>query len=138
MRPNTAGIIAAAQHRHELARSKAIRALRELDHAGVTVTFAAVAHTAGISKSWLYTQPDIRAGIERLRKASQRAPVPAIPATQRTTDSSLQTRLKAALERNRVLAEENARLHRQLARALGDQRAGHVPSGRSSVTIDPR
>ena len=31
---NTAAIIAAAQRRHELTRAKAIRALRELDHAG--------------------------------------------------------------------------------------------------------
>ena len=44
MRPdNTAPIIAAARHRHELTRAKAIQAIRELDHAGSLVTFAAVA-----------------------------------------------------------------------------------------------
>lgn len=31
------------------------------------------------SRSWLYTQPDIRADIERLRQPSRRAPGPAIP-----------------------------------------------------------
>ena len=36
---------------------------------------------------------------------------------------SLRSRLRAALERNRKLAEENQRLRRQLAQALGDQRA---------------
>ena len=40
---NTAHLIAAASRRHELARSKAIRAVRELDAAGTTVTFESVA-----------------------------------------------------------------------------------------------
>ena len=41
MRPdNTAPIIAAARHRHELTRARAIQAIRELDHAGSLVTFA--------------------------------------------------------------------------------------------------
>jgi|HubBroStandDraft_1064217.scaffolds.fasta_scaffold301343_2 hypothetical protein len=39
---------------------------------------------------------------------------------QRTTDLSLRTRLAAALDRNRQLADVNARLRRPLARALGD------------------
>ena len=61
MRPdNTAPIIAAARHRHELTRARAIQAIRELDHAGSLVTFAGVAGQAGISRSWLYSQPDIR------------------------------------------------------------------------------
>jgi Family of unknown function (DUF6262) len=42
------------------------RALRELHTAGAPVTFETVARTAGISRSWLYTQPDIRTEIERL------------------------------------------------------------------------
>jgi len=120
---NTAAIIAAAQRRHELARAKAIRALRKLDHAGAPVTFEAVARVGEVSRSWLYAQPDIRAEIERLRRRTQRAPSPAIPAGQRASDASLRSRLRAALERNRKLAEENQRLRRQLAQALGDQRA---------------
>jgi hypothetical protein len=49
----------AAARRHELTRAKAIQALRELDRAGTPVTFADVAHAAGVSRSWLYTRPDI-------------------------------------------------------------------------------
>jgi negative regulator of sigma E activity len=108
----------AAARRHERTRSKAIQALRELDREGRPVTFAAVASAAGISRSWLYTQPDIRDQIQRLRTArtSKRA---IIPAAQRATDESLRVRLTAALRRNQALAEENARLRRQLAHALG-------------------
>ncbi len=43
---NTAPIIAAARHRHELTRAKAIRALRELSSAVTPVTFDTVARVA--------------------------------------------------------------------------------------------
>ena len=48
---------------------------------------------------------------------------------QRATDASLRARLTAALDRNKQLADQNARLRRQLARALGDQRSERTRSG---------
>jgi len=130
MPPDTpAHLAAAAARRHELTRARAIQALRELDRTGTPVTFAAIATAAGISRSWLYTQPDIRGQIEQLRQATQNQPAPAIPATQHATDASLRVRLTTALERNRALAGENTRLRRQLALALGDQRAAQTQSG---------
>ena len=125
MRPDP--LSEAAARRHELTRSMAIQALRELDRAGIPVTFTGVARAAGVSRSWLYTQPDISSQIRRLRKNTDGAG--AVPAGQRTTDASLRARLTAALDRNKQLAEENARLRRQLARALGDQRAAWTRSG---------
>ena len=148
MRPdNTQHLVTAAKRRHELTRAKAIRALRELDRAGTPVTFETLARTADVSRSWLYTQPDIRTEIQRLRDTTRRASATPIPATQRASDSSLLRRLQTANERNRTLAEENQRLRRQLAQALGQRRtttaptpATRRPSGvihRSSVTIGP-
>jgi Family of unknown function (DUF6262) len=120
----------AAARRHELTRAKAIQALRELDRAGTPVTFAAVATAAGISRSWLYTQPDISDRIRRLRgKTDGAGSAGAIPAGQRATDASLRARLAAALDRNKQLADDNARLRRQLARALGEQRSSRTRSG---------
>ena len=120
----------AAARRHELTRAKAVQALRELDRAGAPVTFAGVAQAAGISRSWLYTQPDISGQIRRLRQETDAAgSAGAIPAAQRATDASLRARLTAALDRNKQLADENARLRRQLARALGDQRSAGIRSG---------
>ena len=120
----------AAARRHELTRARAVQALRELDRAGGPVTFAGVAKAAGVSRSWLYTQPDISGQIRRLRKTTDGAgEAGAVPAGQRATDASLRARLTAALDRNRQLADENARLRRQLARALGDQRSARVRSG---------
>jgi hypothetical protein len=123
MRPDTtAPIIAAAQRRHELTRAKAIQALRELDHAGTPVSFAAVADAAGVSRSWLYAQDDLREEITRLRETTQRAPASPIPATQRAGDASLLRRLAAAHDQIRALRAERDKLRHQLARALGDQR----------------
>lgn len=116
----------AARNRHENTRAKAIRALRELERAGHPVTFQSVAATAGISRSWLYTQPDLRADIEQLRQATRRAPDPPIPSPQRATDASLLARLTQTLQRNKQLAEENQLLRRQLAQALGERRAEHA------------
>jgi hypothetical protein len=120
----------AAARRHELTRAKAVQALRELDRAGAAVTFAGVAQAAGVSRSWLYTQPDISGQIRRLRATTDGAgSAGAIPAGQRATAASLRGRLTAALDRNRQLADDNARLRRQLARALGDQRSSRTRSG---------
>ncbi len=128
MRPDP--LSEAAARRHELTRSRAIQALRELDRAGSPVTFAGVAQAAGVSRSWLYTQPDISGQIRRLRQNTD-GPGSAgtVPAGQRTTDASLRARLTTALDRNKQLADENARLRRQLTRALGDQRSAGMRSG---------
>jgi len=128
MRPDP--LSEAAARRHELTRAKAVQALRELDRAGTPVTFAGVAQAAGISRSWLYTQPDISSQIRRLREETRGAGSAATtPAGQRATAASLRARLTTALGRNKQLAEENARLRRQLARALGDQRSARPRSG---------
>ena len=127
MRPDP--LSEAAARRHELTRARAIQALRELDRAGTPVTFTGVGRAAGVSRSWLYTQPDIASQIRRLRqKTDDAGSAGAVPAGQRPTDASLRARLTAALGRNKQLADENARLRRQFARALGDQRSDGVRS----------
>jgi len=120
---NSRYIVQAARNRHEYTRAKAIQALREIETAGTPVTFDAVARTAKVSRSWLYSQQDLRTEIERLRAAVRRAGSAPLPARQRASDASLQQRLEAANERNRRLTEENHQVRQQLARALGDLRA---------------
>ena len=145
---NAAHLVLAARRRHELTRSKAIQAVRELDDAGAAVTFKAVARTAGISRSWLYTQPDLQAEIQQRRDHSRSRGPPAttMPARQRATDASLLQRLELVNARNRELAQDNQRLRRQLAHALGQLRAAGIrepdepafqvrATRRSSVTI---
>lgn len=134
-------LISAAKQRHELTRAKAIRAIRELDRTGAAVTFGTVARAAQVSRSWLYTQADIRDEICKLRAATpSRSRPAAVPAAQRASAESLRRRLATMQERIHNLAEENQRLRNRLAVALGEQRAGAPPSAaagpdHSSVTI---
>jgi citrate lyase beta subunit len=122
MRPdNSALIVLAAKRRSEHTRAKAVQAIRQLERAGAVVNFEAVAASAGVSRSWLYGQADLRVEIERLRERS-RTTSPSVPVRQRASDASLLARLQAALDQCRKLTEENLRLRRQLAHALGDRR----------------
>ncbi|WP_045693854.1 DUF6262 family protein [Streptomyces rubellomurinus] len=126
---NSPHIIAAARQRAAATRERAIAALRRMDTAGQPVTFDAVAREAGVSRSWLYSQPDLRAEIAILRERhGPTASTPQIPARQRASDASLLRRLEAATARNRQLEAEVRELRDQLARALGRQRAAAITS----------
>lgn len=131
---NSRHIIAAAKRRGEYTRAKAIQALRTLDAQGDPVSFHTVAQQAGVSRSWLYAQLDLRAEIDRLRTAHRRAPASPVPARQRASDASLLRRLEAAQQRIRQLTQENRQLRDHLAQALGQQRAGHSDHGRAGHT----
>ncbi|MDP9888590.1 transposase [Pseudarthrobacter enclensis] len=116
---NSRYIRQAAERRHELTRSKAVAALRELENQGDAVTFEAVAAVAGVFRSWLYTQTDLRADIIGLR--DDRPPQPRASRSSAST-GSVRARLTASLERNRELTAEIERLRHQLALALGHAR----------------
>lgn len=134
---NSIHLVTAARRRHEHTRAKAIAAIHELDRAGTRITFEAVADTAGVSRSWLYSQSDIKDEIRRLRAHNQPRHATATPDRQRASDESLRQRLDIALRRNRELADENTRLRRQLAHALGQNRDTPPRTRRDPITIGP-
>ncbi len=141
---NSIHLATAARQRHEHTRAKAIAAMHELDRAGSVLTFESVARHAGVSRSWIYTQTDIKDEIRRLRDLNRRQPSTPIPSSQRASDDSLRQRLEIANHRNRELADENQQLRRQLAHALGQLRnnraarpAERPAENRNSVTIGP-
>lgn len=124
---NTHHITAAARRRAEQTRQRALAALRRMDATGQRVTFDAVAREARVSRSWLYSQDDFKAEIERLRNrhpTRQSARVP--PQRQQASDASLLRRLEAATARIRKLEADNQQLQDALARALGERRATEV------------
>jgi hypothetical protein len=115
------GIRAAAATRSLDASTRAGRAVRELHRCGADVNFAAVAAIAGVSRQFLSPHPELRAEIERLR--TQRHSTLARPSTaQPASDASLRSRLRAALDDNQRLREENTRLRAELAVAHGRAR----------------
>jgi hypothetical protein len=138
---NTRFLVQAARRRSQATRERAIQAVRRLAATGAPVTFEIVARSAGVSRSWLYVQPDLRVEIQRLRAkaaltASASPPTP-IPVGQRASEASLRRRLEAALKTNRRLAKENQELREQLAIVLGERRAAGTSKRTSSTTIGP-
>jgi hypothetical protein len=120
---NSRHLRAAARRRSTDTHQRAVKALRHLDATGAPVTFEAIARTAGVSRSWLYTQTDLRHEIERLRERHRTAsPAPLVPDRQRATDTSLLRRLEAATGRIQRLEQDNRELRDALAEALGSQR----------------
>lgn len=129
---NSAHLLAAARKRASQTRTRADAAIARITNNGAPVTFDSVAREAGVSRSWLYAQPDLRAEIDRLRQRTlvKTAPVPP-PAPQHASDASLLRRLEAAADRIRRLEQDNRDLKAALERALGQNRAaditGHSP-----------
>lgn len=120
---NTAFIVKAARERREAALQRAEEALRHLDSSSGPVNFRAVADAAGVSRSWLYREPNLRTRVERLRH-DRPANAPSPPSTQRASAESLQRRLEAALDEVASLKEENRQLREQVARLHGERRVG--------------
>ena len=112
-----------SRHIVAAARQRAIAALRHMDATGQRISFDAVAREASVARSWLYTQDDLRAEIERLR---QQHPAPSPPQRQRASDPSLLRRLEVATARIRHLEADNQRLRCDLARALGERRTADI------------
>ena len=120
---------AAAQRKSTDTLQRATVALAELEQAGGEVTFQRVARAAGVSRQWLYRQPQLRARIEALRA---KPPTP-VPAGERSSDESLRQRLTAALEDNQRLRAENQQLRTELAGAYGARRADARRAGPSQA-----
>jgi hypothetical protein len=124
---NTRHLLAASRRRTEDTRLRAVSALRRMDAAGDSITFETLAREAGISRSWLYAQHDLRAEIQRLRDRQRpRSPTAVPPDRQRATDASLLRRLHAATDRIARLEDDNRQLRDALAAALGHRRTAAI------------
>ena len=106
---NTAPIIAAARHRHQLTRAKAIRALRELSRAATPVTFDTVARTVRLPVLAVFAgrHPRRDRAPARRHPRRTRAPGPSEPA--------LLQRLPAHPPANGAQAQPQARRGEQAA-----------------------
>lgn len=142
---NSHFVITAARRRAAATHKRAVSTLRRMDKAGLPITFDAVAREAGVSRSWLYNQPELRTEVERLRARRQHpTPHTPVPHRQRASDPSLLQRLAAATERIKRLEAENRQLREALAHALGQQRTNAVhgdhrdtPTTKFSAVIGP-
>lgn len=113
----------------DVARARA--AIDELTRSGEHVGFQAVARRAGVSRQWLYTRPELRAEIERLRAAHAGRFGPSVPAPERSSEASLRQRVEGLLEENRRLRNQVGELRGELALAYGRQRETRASAGQS-------
>ena len=120
---NSHHVIDAAHRRSQATRRRAVATLRRMDNAGLPITIDALAREAGVSRSWLYNQPDLRAEVERLRDRPRPAAGRLVPDRQRGSDASLLGRVEVATQRIHELETDNKRLRQALAEALGEHRA---------------
>ena len=115
----------AAEARHEKTLAKAVAALRSLAGAPEPITFGRLARTAGVSRSWLYRQPELRQQVEQLRQ-SRPPKGSGVPTVQRASEESNRQKIAMYREELARLQAENRDLREQLARKLGAARAAAV------------
>ena len=115
----------AAQTRHETTLGRANNALASMARRGTPVTFRSVAEAAGVSRSWLYRQQELREEINRLRHTSQSRPG-LLPSAERATVDSLRQQMRTYRDEITRLQTLNQELRDELARRLGADRAAAV------------
>ena len=124
---NSHHLVAAAQRRRDDTLERARQALQELRETGQRHTITEIAARAGVSRSWLYAQPDLRDELRQLAaplKTARLAPAQ----IDHASDASLRQRLTLAHERIRELDHENRQLRSQIAHLHGERRANRIVS----------
>lgn len=127
MRPdNSHHLRAAARQRSAEAHDRVTKALEEMNKTGGPETVSALARAARVSRSWLYTQPDLLAQLQEQVNAPRTSPT---GSSTRSSGESLHRRLHLAHQRIRQLTDENKHLHERLARAHGALRLATRTNG---------
>lgn len=133
-RDNSHHLVAAAQRRRADTLERARQALQQLDETGQRCTVMQIAAHAGVSRSWLYAQPELRDQLRQLTAISE--PAESAPARiERGSDASLRQRLTLAHERIRELDDENRQLRNQIALLHGQLRANRIAGTHVTDTV---
>ncbi len=112
LRRNTAGLKENALKKREDAYQKAEDGIQRLLQTGSPINFGKVAEVAGVSRAWLYKQPDIRSKIEKHREIqTQKARQ---PKEKKSPDSKKEPKTKVFREHIQILEAENLDLISQI------------------------
>ncbi|WP_084020461.1 DUF6262 family protein [Mycobacterium avium] len=135
-RNNSHHLIAAAQRRRADTLKRAQQALHELGETGQRHTIVQIAAHAGVSRSWLYAQPELRDQLRRLTAISISEPSASAPARiEPGSDASLRQRLTLAHERIRELDDETRQLRNQIALLHGQLRVNRIAATHVTDTV---
>jgi len=119
-------LAANARRRSEQTLRKAQDAITAMAARGDAITVASLAKNAQVSRSWIYTQPELRERIEQLRQAAPARP-PRSAAASRASLDSLKKRLQLAHQRVGQLREQNQQLRREVELLHGQLRDRRQP-----------
>ena len=122
--PDNRSLAEHAQRRHEATLLRAHHALETLAASGGPVTVSRLIREAAVSRSWIYTQPELLDLLEKLRHSGDRTPGPT--PNRRASDESLRRRLDLAHQRIAQLRADNHELREMLARAHGELRTART------------
>lgn len=121
----TARLTANARARADQTLQRAQQALAAMATTTDPVTVAGLAHRAAVSRSWIYTQPELLERVEQLRAREPVHPNSS-SANSRASVESLRRRLELAHQRIAGLHGENQQLRHELAQLHGQLREkGH-------------
>jgi predicted nuclease with TOPRIM domain len=115
----TEGLLKYTKERTKTALTNVDRAIKELIKKGLKINFNSVSNAAGVSKSFLYNQYEIKKRIETLRNQQKELPSPK-QIKRNTSDNSKDVIITALRERVKRLEEENIKLKKQLEANLGN------------------
>ncbi len=117
---DTSGLAAHAKQRSEEKRKRVDESIDRFLREQLTINFNSVAMAAGVSKAYLYSQPDLRERIAALRQQQMEHAVrERIARPVGKTDASKDLVILAKERRIKELEEENRRLKKDLQVALG-------------------
>jgi AcrR family transcriptional regulator len=117
---NTKSLVAHAHQRKEEKRKRVDEAITRLIRDQQAVNFNAVAKSAGVSKTYLYNQPQLRDRIEALRQQEQEQTIrEQLTRPTGKTNAAKDLMILAKERRIKELEEENRKLKHQLSVALG-------------------
>jgi len=124
----------AAQDRHDARAARAEVALEALRHQGRPVSFGQLAKAAGVARSWLYRQLELR---EKVMSCEGGATARGQPGQdqQRPGADSLRQQLHVYREELARVRAENTALKEQLARQLGQPGQPRSPRSPERLTV---
>jgi len=118
---NLPALRAAQQKRHASMVARTLETLERLLRDRPRLTYASLAAAAGVSRSWLYRQPEVRHAVdcEIARQTAMPRPTRVLAPP---SDASREARIRTLLEDNRRLREELDTARTRLSELMGQLR----------------
>jgi DNA repair exonuclease SbcCD ATPase subunit len=111
------GLRESAQKKRQETFEKVERGIQQLIKEKRRINFNTVVEASGVSKAWLYKEPEVKSRIEQLR--AQSTGTKKIPPRQQTSDKSKDALIKTLKDRIKRLVAENQELRQQNQVAYG-------------------